>query len=299
MLRTHTIRYFCAITLITLPQHTFTKNLPIVLVHGIFSDKHAMIPVEKHIQQHIPNVYVKNIQLGLGKLTSFFNMYDQTRWLKEELESDENLQDGCIMIAHSQGGLVARHFIEQYNNPRVYVYISWGSPQAGIFGSPGGWDNEPGWLRYIEDFSYSVIYSYLMQRLVSFAGYWKDPLHYDEYLQKSTFLPYLNNEIEHANSELFKRNMCSLESMVIVQSTQEDVVDPAVSSHFGFYHIGSSEKICSLFDSEWYQEDKLGLKTLADSGRLHLEFAECSHTNFQADEYNFIANTLPYLIHPV
>lgn len=271
------------------------KNLPIVLVHGILSDKHSMIPTKKYIKKYLPGVYVKNIKLGDGKLTSLFNMHDQVAWLKKELENDKHLRDGCIIICHSQGGLIARYFIEKYNNPRVYVYIAWGTPQSGLFGAPGNIDQRFAWLKLMQSYTYKFAYSYLMQKFVSFAGYWKDPLHYETYLQKCRFLPYINNEINHADTALFKQNICSLATMVLVQSTLEDIVDPAESSHFGFYSTGTIDTIQSLSDSEWYQSDALGIKTLAESGRLHLKFAHCIHSDFQEDEYNFVENTLPYL----
>lgn len=275
------------------------KNLPIVLLHGILADKYSMIPAEKHIKKYMPDVYVKNINLGEGKITSLFNMQDQVDYLKQEMEEDENLQDGCIFIAHSQGGLIARYFIEKYNNPRVYVYISWGTPECGIYGAPDKIDQRFAWLNLIKHYSYKFAYSYLMQHYVSFAGYWKDPLHYQEYLDGNIFLPYLNNEIDHQDSALFKKNICDLTTMVLVQSTEDEVIVPRESCHFGFYDIGSLTKISYLNTSFLYPDDQLGLKTLAESGRLHLKFAHCAHTELQSDEYNFIENTLPYLTYEV
>src|SRR5947208_7221478 len=128
MLYKYSVNNLFFILFITLfSTHTITKNLPIVLVHGILSDKYAMLPTKKYIQKYLPGVYVKNIKLGKRKITSLSNMHDQVKWLKQEMESDERLRDGCIMIGHSQGRLVARYYIEKYNNPRVYVYISWGT----------------------------------------------------------------------------------------------------------------------------------------------------------------------------
>lgn len=300
MIHLHSINKCIFITLTTLfSTQIIPANLPIVLVHGILADDHAMIPTKKYIQKYLPCVYVKSIKLGESALTSLYNMHDQAALLKKEMEKDKRLRNGCIMIGHSQGGLVARYFIEKYNNPRVYVYISWGTPQGGIFGAPGLIDQRFAWLQLIQQSCHKLAYSFLMQKFVSFAGYWKDPLHYAIYLQKCKFLPYINNEIDHADAELFKKNICSLATMVLVQSTLEDIVDPAISSHFGFYIPGSIHDNELLFDSEWYQSDKLGLKTLAESGRLHLKFAHCFHSDFQEDEYNFIENTLPYLSYQV
>src|SRR5260221_1949836 len=295
MLFKHSIHTLFFVVLAITSCFITAQNLPIVLIHGILSDKCAMIPAEEQIRQYMPDVYIKNISLGEGKITSLCNMHNQVEWLKEELQADEHLKDGCIIIGHSQGGLIARYFIEKYNNPRVYVYIAWGTPQHGIFGSPGNFDQRFAWLQNIQHHAYIFAYSYLMQRFISFAGYWKDPLHYEQYLQKCTFLPYINNEIDHPDAQTFKQNICNLIAMVLVQSTKEDVVEPAVSCHFGFYAPGSTDIIESIIDSEWYQSDALGLKTLADNDRLHLKFAHCLHTELQEDTYNFIENTLPYL----
>lgn len=295
------IRYqsYSFVILLIFSVYINTKNLPIVLVHGILSDEHAMVPTKKLIKKHLPDVYVKSVVLGSGKISSFFNMHDQVTWLKKELEEDSNLQNGCIIIGHSQGGLVARYFIEKYNEPRVYVYISWGTPQSGVFGSPGTLDNRFAWLHKMQQYSSYLLYSWPFQRMISFAGYWKDPLHYEMYLQKCQFLPYLNNEIEHADAALFKKNICNLINMVLIQSTNEDIVDPALSSHFGFYQRGSIETVEQLFESKWYTSDVLGLKTLFDTKRLHIRFAKCTHTHFQEDEYNFMEHTLPFLHCPV
>ena len=279
----------------TFSSFIYTKNLPIVLVHGLLADEYSMIPAEKHIHEFMPDVYVKSVDLGEGRLTSLCNMYNQVEWLKNELESDPNLAQGCIIIAHSQGGLVARYFIEKYNNPRVYVYISWGTPEVGIFGAPDKLDYRFGWLNYIKNHAHKFAYSYAMQRLISFAGYWKDSFFYDKYLSGSTFLPYLNNEIDHADAALFKENICNLCTMVVVQSTREEVVVPAASCHFCFYQIGLDTAIEHLSNTDWYKQDNLGIKTLAESGRLHFKFAHCTHADFQKDRYNFIENTLPYL----
>lgn len=298
MLRKHfTNNLIFIIITLTISSHVISKNLPIVLVHGIMSDKYSMRPTKQYIQKYLPCAQTKSITTGDGKFTSLYKMHDQVERLKQEMEKDKRLQDGCIMIGHSQGGLVARYFIEKYNNPRVYVYIAWGTPQAGIFGSPTTIDERFAWLKLMNTYTYKFIYSYIMQNWVSFAGYWKDPLHYETYLEKCTFLPYLNNEINHPDAHTFKQNICSLTNMVLVQSIQENVVDPAISCHFGFYSIGSTTNTQSLFDSEWYQSDALGLKTLAESGRLHLRFADCPHSQFQEDEENFVKNTLPFLIY--
>lgn len=271
------------------------KPLPIVLVHGILSDKHSMQPTVEYIQKYMPGVYIKNVTIGLGAVTSWWNMYDQAAYLANELQNDPNLRFGCNIIAHSQGGLVARYFVERYNNPRVYTYISWGSPQQGVFGTPGTLDDRFTWLNMIEQYTYRLLYSTIIQKYISFASYWHDPLHHDLYNKKCIFLPYLNNEKEHELVAQFKENICSLKHMVLVASDGDDIIEPIASCHFGFYKEGSSCDIEPLEDSIIYKNDTLGLRTLAESDRLHLKIAHCTHTDFQENEQNFVENSLPYL----
>ena len=150
---------FIFINSITPAQKRNHSHLPIVLVHGIMSDNYAMIPTIKYIQKYMPGTYVRNVEIGSGEFTSLWNMYDQAHWLAKQLENDPNLQDGFNMICHSQGGLIGRYYVERYNNPRVYNYISWGSPQNGIFGTPSKIDNRFVWLNYLERYTYRLLYS--------------------------------------------------------------------------------------------------------------------------------------------
>lgn len=290
----HCYRYICVLIF---PIITCAKDhVPIVLVHGIFSDSRIMVPTERYIKKYVgENVYIKNINLGLGKLTSLLTIHAQADYFREAVQSDPNLKHGFHCIAHSQGGLVARYYLQKYNNPPMRSYISWGSPHQGVFGMPSRLDNRFKWLDAMQEVAHHIFYSKFFQKCISFAGYWRDTLHYEKYLAKATLLPYLNNEIEHADTALFKQNICALHHMVLVMTTYEDTVEPSISCHFGFYQKGSKTIIEELFDTELYKEDKLGLKTLHESGRLHLKIAHCKHARFPKDEDNFVVNTLPYL----
>ncbi len=272
------------------------QYVPIVLVHGVLSDDYGMAPTEHYIKKYMgEDVYIKNIQLGLGALTSLTNLYHQVKYLRSAIQSDPKLKDGFNFVVHSQGGLVSRYYLEKYNNPQVLTYISWGSPQQGIFGLPGTLDDRFKWLDSMEGYAHHILYSKAIQKIIGFAGYWHDTMHYDRYIKKACFLPYINNEVSHADEALFKKNICSLKNMILVMSTNEDIVEPRISCHFGFYKKGSKEEIENLVDSQDYKNDKLGLKTLNESGRLHLRLADCTHANFQEDEKNFVENGLEFL----
>ena len=268
--------------------------LPVVLVAGIDEDSVDMEPMVSLIQKYLPDTYVKNVQIGLGTIGSFWNMKDQGEWLAHELYTDHNLRNGCNIIAHSQGGLSARYFIQRFNSPSVYNYIALGTPQRGIDGLPDNLGMYR-WLYLFETHLSTILYMSFFQKCVSFAGYWHDSLRYDDYLNKCTFLPYLNNEKTHNLAPLFKENICKLQNMVLVQSVQEDIVAPADSCQFNFYKQGSMTEIEPLFASDIYTNDTLGLKTLYESGRLQFRDAQCTHAEFDSNEQNFVDNILPFL----
>lgn len=270
--------------------------LPIVLVSGINGDQVNMEPMANLIKKYLPGVYIKCVEIGLGRITSFWNMHDQAEWLAYELYDDYNLRNGCNIIAHSQGGLTARHFIQRFNYPRTYNYISLGTPQRGIDGLPGNLEAKYMWLNFCEKYVSNILYMTAFQKCVSFAGYWNDSLQHDDYLNKCSFLPYLNNEKPHVFYDLFKENICTLQNMVLIKSTQEDIVEPAESCHFGFYKKDSMYATENLFASDIYKNDTLGLKQLYESNRLHFKEAQCNHIDLKSDEQNFVENILPFLI---
>jgi palmitoyl-protein thioesterase len=45
------------------------------------------------------------------------------------VRADPQLAKGFNLIGHSQGGLIARAYIERYNDPPVHNFITWATPQ--------------------------------------------------------------------------------------------------------------------------------------------------------------------------
>ena len=291
-MRNHSHLLFTAL-FFTIYIHAY---VPIVLVHGVMGDQYSMAPTEHFIKKYMgEDVYIKNIKLCAGKFSSTLNVYHQVKCFKREVQNDPKLKNGFNLIAHSQGGLVSRFYMQRYNDPQVLTYISWGSPQQGVYGLPGTYDVKFTWLNYLENYTHYILYSKFCQSIIGFAGYWHDTLHYDKYLDKCTFLPFCNNHIDHKHFELFKENVCKLKNMVLVMSTEDDIIEPRISCHFGFYKPGSKTVVQTVFETDLYKKDLLGLKTLHETGRLHLHIAHCTHVNFQEDESNFVENTLEYL----
>jgi palmitoyl-protein thioesterase len=268
---------------------------PVVLVHGIWAGEKDMAVLEGRIKEAIPGTYVHSLNIGAGKWTSFWSMQRQGKWLCSEIQKDPKLKDGFIMICHSQGGLLGRYYLERWNNPKVITYISLATPQRGVFGLPGTYDERWKILNHFENLARCLLYMKFFQRHFSFAAYWNDSLHHDKYLRCCTFLPYLNNEIKHDFSEHYKANICSLKYMVLVGCMGDEIVEPLESEHFGFYKNGSKTQFEQVYFWDVYLNDTLGLKTLDDSNRLKLLFSTASHCEVNEDKVTFEQCILPYI----
>lgn len=273
---------------------TPTTPTPIVLLHGITSDSSELAPVVEWLKSLLPNP-VYNIEIGNGKRNSLFKTMDwQVNELCVAIYSIPQLEYGFHFIGMSQGGLLARAYVQRCNRFPVKNLITWVSPQAGVYG-----------FNQVH-FDWSKVYSPLYQNLYSFAGYWKDPYQYEAYLENSTFLPYLNNEspilktyASHGFDFLQNRErILSLENFVMIWSGNDDVISPPQSGSFEFYEIvcGTREtpgcreriannplKIQNFFNSSQYVDNLLGLRTLFHSGKLHILETNCTHSGHKTD----------------
>ena len=113
-------------------------------------------------------------------------------------------------------------------------------------------------------------------RTLSFANYWRDPTKLDTYIANSGFLADINNERTHKNASYATR-LGRLKHFLLVYSTSDSIIQPAVSSWFGFYRDGSIDSLEPLAKRKMYKEDWIGLKVLDTTGRLHFAQIDCLH----------------------
>ena len=254
-----------------------TASLPTVLVHGILSDIDEITPIEIWLEQNnITSIY--RVEIGNGVYDSIFmNMNNQLDLLCKTIYAIDDLKDGFNFIGLSQGGLLARGYVQKCNKFPVKTLITWATPHEGVDG-----------LSFI-DVYFDNIYGDFEQSLLSFPGYWKDPGRYQEYLDRAQYLPFMNNEIPHSNRQLYKENILSLKNFIMIWSPIDGTIRPVRSCKFGF--------LKELFQSDQYLLDLIGLKTLDQSGRLHIHQIDCDHSSFKNGCFEQLRNvTLPYLI---
>jgi len=134
---------------------------PTVLVHGLLSsathDDGLIGRLGSWVREAMPGVYVKTVTVTgsrmrrlliqelrsvapestkevrhrLGQAASLVvPLDDQVEELCDQLRRDPALSRGFNVLAHSQGALVARGFVERCNTPPVYNFVSLAGPQA-------------------------------------------------------------------------------------------------------------------------------------------------------------------------
>lgn len=130
--------------------------------------------------------------------------------------------------------------------------------------------------------AYELFYSNVGQH-TSVGNYWNDPHKQNLYLKYSVFLPYINNEITSLNSTYFKEALIRLDKMVLIGGPNDGVITPwqsrfvvfthfqlsvkhIFSSHFGYYN--ETMDVIPLNKRTIFTSDAIGLKTLADLGKL-------------------------------
>jgi palmitoyl-protein thioesterase len=206
-----------------------------------------------------------------------------------------NIEGPFILVGHSQGALLSRAIVQAWPNHPIHTFISLSGPQMGQFGLV------PGMFSWIPDNMtaadvYSLVYNTLAQDTLSFANYWHDPFHEQQFLSTVNFLPYINNMTTNPDSKSYKENFLRLKNCVFIGGPSDDVIAPWQSALFGFWNSDQS-KIINMDQFAFYQNDYLGLKTLNDTGRLQMiSQPGVNHMGWIFDPNVFKNIVLPLLI---
>jgi palmitoyl-protein thioesterase len=257
------------------------NNKPVVILHGLESSSEKMIPLCHWINDTFSRKVI-NIEIGNGEKTSLYTpLPEQLTELCNTIYNNKELEKGFDFIGISQGGLLARGYVEQCNDYPVHNLITLVSPHGGAF------------IKH--NLNNNFMYSDFSQKHISFAGYWRNPTLLDIYLKKSVYLPYINNEKEHSQRDKYKNNIINLSNFVMIWSPNDEVVYPAESGRFSF--LDKNMNIIPIKETELYKKDTLGLKYLNDNERLHIYETNCSHVEHRNPEcFNQLYGILKYYI---
>ena len=236
------------------------SHYPTILVHGIGGDSSDLNDLNFALSNEGIDTY--SLQIGNGKVDSVvWNMNKQCRHLNSSIANLNLTEERINIIGISQGGLLARCYVERYANQNKIVnsLITYGTPHMGIYSTA----IKLPWLEY-----------------------WKDPFAYDKYLETNDFLVFINNEQNHSTMELYKSNLLSLNHFLIVWSEIDKVISPIASSRFEFYNISLAREkntleIVPLNQTEEYIQDALGLHSLNYDNKLLILNYPCKHEEFK------------------
>jgi len=239
--------------------------------------------VKKSIEQAIPGIYVYSVEIGgniiADEIGGFIgNVNNQVAAVCETLKADPNLKNGFNAVGFSQGGQFLRTYVERCNDPPVFNLITMGGQHQGVADIPSCFPINSTTCKIVEELLDYGAYNSLVQDLVVQAQYFHDPMDPQGYLQYNKFMPDINNDI--SINQKYKNNLLSLKNLVLVMFTEDTVVVPKESEWFGFYKDGSMSEILLMNQTRLYLEDRIGLKTLDTTGRLHFDSAPGEHMQF-------------------
>jgi palmitoyl-protein thioesterase len=256
--------------------------LPIVLMHGILSDISKMEPVADWLRENTGGAMVIPIEIGNGKQDSAaLTMPNQLeRFCASIRENEPILASGFNLIGISQGGLLARGYVQKCADLPVRNLITWVAPHGGVY-----------------PYSDPLIYTDAAQAKNSYPGYWRDPYQYNNYLTQSAYLADLNNENPGPNSTLYRDRILALENLVLIWSRVDDVLEPPSSGRFATY-ADDRRPLEVVNAPETLMWSRLGLDVLNSTDRLKIYETDCKHADHVSLDCleAWKHYTLPYLI---
>ncbi|KAB5590583.1 Palmitoyl-protein thioesterase [Ceratobasidium theobromae] len=276
---------------------------PLVLWHGLGDSAHSAGVSEflELIKEMHPGIFVYSISLSDNKdadqkASWFGEVNSQISLVAEQLTEIPELANGFDAIGFSQGGQFLRAYVERYNNPPIRSLLTFGSQHMGISDLPGCkigdflcWLARKTALR-------GMYTDYAQTHLIQ-AQYFRDPRTAHEfqlYLTSNTFLADINAEIPDADISRYKKNLESLSALVLIQFNEDRTVVPKESAWFGSYKpanlsepnlasVQGEEEIMPMHEQEIYKDDRIGLRTLDEAGRIHFVTCEGPHMRISDD----------------
>jgi palmitoyl-protein thioesterase len=233
-------------------------------MHGVLANKNNMEEFKMLLEDNF-KIKVFNLEVGNGVFTSIFtSMNSQLEILCDEIYKIDELKNGFNFIGMSQGGLLARGYVQYCNKFPVYNLITLASPNGGVYYKTTLSDN---------------YYEPAKQAEFSISNYWRDPYRYEIYLTNSTYLAQLNDETNDSCVETYcMNNLDVVNKFLMIWSPNDEVIEPPQSGKLSLLQVvdGKLENI-ELFDTDLYKKNALGLRKMNEENRLQIFQTTCMH----------------------
>ncbi|KAF7259794.1 hypothetical protein EG68_02891 [Paragonimus skrjabini miyazakii] len=289
MVNARILHSFLSLLFITQLPALKATQMAVIIWHGMGDHGRGagIQELAKVIESIIPGIKVKCITTGQSDIQDIEDSYlkpsaQQIDEVCAQLMSDPDFADGTHMIGLSQGGLFVRALAQKCPFKTLGSIISIGGPQMGVFGVPKCRD--VGLLPYCslmeKLLSYGAYTDFVQNHLVQ-AQYWHDPLNEEKFREKCHFLTDINQETRI--NQTYKNNILKAKAIVLVKFMDDTVLKPSQSEWFGFYVPMTTEKFQTLRETKLYREDRLGLKQLDETNRLHFLQVDGDHLHFSLE----------------
>jgi palmitoyl-protein thioesterase len=183
----------------------------------------------------------------------------------------------------------------------------------GVSDLPGCGFSDPIWCTIARSATKLGIYTTWSQGNIVQAQYFRDVDQIESYLESNFFLTRLNAEVDHGRNETrkMKENLSSLKNFIMILFAQDTTVVPKESSWFGSYAIPDQDitfmmgsirqamrfpwwpfprrpgvgdrTIIPMREQPLYKEDTIGIRTLDEAGRIHLESCDAVHMHLKLE----------------
>jgi palmitoyl-protein thioesterase len=210
-------------------------------------------------------------------------MNDSVEAFQQAIRNNTALQKGFHALGFSQGNNVIRGYMTKYNDPPVQTFLSLNGVNAGTARVPHCFDGANRWCHFLTESASRSAYTTFAQQHSFQANYWRDVDHYDMYLEYSQ-LAVWNNEVEHDQKQLYKENWAKTDQFVWVMATEDELVYPAESEHWGEPMTGTDNDVRLMVETKWYIDDSFGLRTADEAGKNQFESFVGSHLQFSLDD---------------
>jgi len=266
----------------------FSANqTPVVMMHGLGDA--GSNPGMQSLAATVSNAYPGKVSVAVdvadGLMSFITPMQAQVDQFAAAVRADARFKNGFHLVGLSQGGLVARAYVEQYNDPPVRNLVTVSGVMNGVFNCPLELQIIPFVCQLFETDPYAL------NGILGFSEYFVLSQNRSLYLEGNPFLPPLNGQVV-ANAT-FKSRFASLDRLVLGMALNDTVVYPKESEQFGGYEWGTKDTVFTMRQAGFYANDTFGLRTLDEAGKVSLVQYEGDHLRFTDDWWN--ANILPVL----
>ena len=281
---------------------TTAAKLPTVTAHGMGDS--CFNPGMQQITQLIGNTtgsYAVCVPTGDNKEQDtergfLYAMDASVDVFAKKIRADPKLAGGFNAAGFSQGNSLIRGYIHKYNDPPVSTFLSVHGTVMGVAGFPqcnpaptaSAEKKEKGILApfcdMVDELLGVAAYFKATQDILFQAGYFRDPLRVNsaEYKANSQIAQW-NGEGPNFN-QTFKENFVKVKRFAMIKALGDTMVYPNAGEWWGAFAPGTFHKTLAMNETELYQKDLFGLKTVDQAGKILFNTTAGNHLKFTEEQ---------------